>query len=320
MTEPKKRRHSTTFRILFCDDIVPRCVPLTYRLYLLAVKWTRSLAKRIPRKKSGAITKTQEETFMQEACLGPAKIPVINKTFMERETDLAETRTHALALALEDLRTRLQTSGLRCTSAAGSFKAKDFISEKERNKLWENAWILTHAMPQATDIVLDLGGASTVFSFYVASLGCSTHVLDYDWGQHGLIYNARYAARRMGWNMRLYNRDLARPLPFRNESFDKIYCICVLEHLPPEVRRKTMQEINRVLKPGGMVAVTFDYDAGRNDPRLDKGLRYGLKDRLLRDVVEPAGVEIVGNQILFDNCPDSFFLGSLFMKKPNMRS
>ncbi len=315
MTDPKKRKHSTTFRILFCDDIVPRCVPLTYRLYLLVVKWSRSLAKRIPNRKSRTTVKMQEDAFTRETCFGSVKTPIINKTFMEREADLAEPRTHALAVALEDLRTKLQSSGLRCTSAAGSFKAKDFILEKERNKLWENAWILTHAMPRASDIVLDLGGASTVFSFYLASLGSPTHVLDYDWGQHGLIYNARYVGRRMGWDMHLYNRNLARSLPFQDESFDKIYCICVLEHLPPEVRRKTMQEIKRTLKPGGLVAMTFDYDAGRNDPRLDKGLRYGQKDRLLRDVVEPAGMEIVGNQILFDNCPDNFFLGSLFMKK-----
>jgi SAM-dependent methyltransferase len=315
MTDPKKRRHSTTFRILFCDDIVPRCVPLTYRLYLLAVKWGRSLGKRLPGKKSKIVAETQEGIFTPEACFGSTRSPVINKTFMEREDDLAEPRTHALVVALEGLRAKLQESGLKNTSAAGSFKAKDFLPEKERNKLWENTWLLTHAMPKPSDIVLDLGGASTLFSFYVASLGCPTHVLDYDWGQHGLIYNARYVARCMGWNMRLYNRDLSRLLPFQDGSFDKIYCVCVLEHLSSDVRRKTMSEIKRVLKPGGLAAMTFDYDTARNDPWFDKGLRYGLKDQLFRDILEPAGMKIVGNQIFVDNCPSSFFLGSLFLKK-----
>jgi ubiquinone/menaquinone biosynthesis C-methylase UbiE len=290
-------------------------VPLTYRLYLLAVKWGRSLGKRLPGKKSKITIETQDALFAPEACFGSVKSPVINKTFMEREADLADARTHAQAAALEELRAKLQVSGLKNTTAAGSFKAKDSLLEKEHNKLWENAWILTHAMPQSGDIVLDLGGASTLFSFYVASLGCPTHVLDYDWGQHGLIYNARYVARRMGWNMRLYNRDLSRPLPFQNDSFNRVYCICVLEHLPSDVRRKTMSEIKRVLKPGGFAAMTFDYDAGRNDPRLDKGLRYGFKDRLFSDILEPAGMEIVGNQTFIDNCPNSFFLGSLFLRK-----
>jgi len=89
----------------------------------------------------------------------------------------------------------------------------------------------------------------------------------------------------------------------------------VLEHLSSDVRRKTMSEINRVLKPGGLVAMTFDYDASRNDPRFDNGLRYGLKDQLFRDILEPASMEIVGNQTLIDNCPNSFFLGSLFLRK-----
>lgn len=315
MTDPKKTKHSTTFRILFCDDIVPQCVPLTYRFYLLAVKWGRSLGKRLSGKKSRTTIEAQDVLFTPEACFGSTRSPVINKTFMEREDDLAEPQTHALVVALEGLRAKLQASGLKDTSAAGSFKAKDFLPEKERNKLWENAWLLTHAMPKPGDIVLDLGGASTLFSFYLGSLNCPTHVLDYDWGQHGLIYNARYVARRMGWNMCLYDRDLARALPFQDGSFDRIYCICVLEHLPSDVRRKTMPEIKRVLKPGGLAAMTFDYDTGRNDPRLDKGLRYGFKDRLFSDILEPAGMEIVGNQTFIDNCPNSFFLGSLFLRK-----
>jgi SAM-dependent methyltransferase len=280
----------------------------------LVVKWGRSLAKRIP-KKSKTTAKRQEDAFTRETCFGSVKTPVINKTFMEREADLAEPHTHALAVALEDLRTELQSSGLRCTSAAGSFKAKDFILEKERNKLWENAWNIDPC--DAASQRCRSGPRRRFYGILLLPgfIGISDTCSDYDWGQHGLIYNARYVARRMGWDMHLYNRNLARSLPFQDESFDKIYCICVLERLPPEVRRKTMQEIKRTLKPGGLVAMTFDYDAGRNDPRLDKGLRYGQKDRLLRDVVEPAGMEIVGNQILFDNCPDNFFLGCMFMKK-----
>lgn len=38
-------------------------------------------------------------------------------------------------------------------------------------------------------------------------------------------------------------------LPFADESFDAIICICVLEHVPDDA--KAMRELHRVMKPGG---------------------------------------------------------------------
>jgi ubiquinone/menaquinone biosynthesis C-methylase UbiE len=38
-------------------------------------------------------------------------------------------------------------------------------------------------------------------------------------------------------------------IQFPNESFDAIYCSHVLEHVPED--QKAMQELFRVLKPGG---------------------------------------------------------------------
>ncbi|MFA5038995.1 MAG: class I SAM-dependent methyltransferase [Candidatus Omnitrophota bacterium] len=315
MKAHKKLSQSATFRILFSDDIVPPYIPLTYRFYLLFSKLRDSLFKRLTTRKRQTAVIFPAPAFASEVSLGEVSGPLVNKSIMSQDEDLATAASQTYAESLASLRRSLQDSGLRATNSAGNFKQKDFRPEPERRKLWENTFVLAHACPGPADTVLDLGGASTLFSFYLASLGCQTHVLDYDVGHYGLIYNARHVSRAMDWNMRVYNRDLARPLPFSRDTFDKVYCICVLEHLSPQVRRRTMGEIARVLKPGGMAALTFDFNAQRKDPWTDQGLRFGHKEALARDILEPSGLKIFGNEILKDDCPREFFLGALFLVK-----
>lgn len=44
-------------------------------------------------------------------------------------------------------------------------------------------------------------------------------------------------------------------LPFENNEFDVVFCNHVLEHIPDDI--KAMQELYRVLKPGGLVFFKF---------------------------------------------------------------
>ncbi|KYG29975.1 class I SAM-dependent methyltransferase [Priestia endophytica] len=48
-------------------------------------------------------------------------------------------------------------------------------------------------------------------------------------------------------------------LPYQNKSFDKIFCISVLEHLSKEDMEQTFKEFRRTLKDKGLLVVTFDY-------------------------------------------------------------
>jgi len=51
-------------------------------------------------------------------------------------------------------------------------------------------------------------------------------------------------------------------LPFQNESYDVIFCNHVLEHIPDDT--KAMQELYRVLKPGGMAILQIPQDLNRD--------------------------------------------------------
>jgi SAM-dependent methyltransferase len=54
-------------------------------------------------------------------------------------------------------------------------------------------------------------------------------------------------------------------LPFADSSFDGVFCLAVLHHLPSrEMRGKFLEEIRRVLKPGGRLVLTCWYLVGES--------------------------------------------------------
>jgi hypothetical protein len=59
-------------------------------------------------------------------------------------------------------------------------------------------------------------------------------------------------------------------LPFANNSFDIIFCNHVLEHIPDDT--KAMQELYRVLKPGGMGVFQIPQDLSREHTFEDNSI------------------------------------------------
>ena len=63
---------------------------------------------------------------------------------------------------------------------------------------------------------------------------------------------------------------LSEPFPFPDESFAVVLFNQVIEHLEPEVGRRALQEIHRVLRPKGMLWLTspsrFNEKERRDDP------------------------------------------------------
>lgn len=59
-------------------------------------------------------------------------------------------------------------------------------------------------------------------------------------------------------------------LPFENDSFDTILCNHVLEHIPND--RKAMEELYRVLRPGGMAILQIPQDLNRETTFEDNSI------------------------------------------------
>jgi 2-polyprenyl-3-methyl-5-hydroxy-6-metoxy-1,4-benzoquinol methylase len=236
---------------------------------------------------------------------------IINKDAYRLRGDLQMLRVACIAEEILRLKQELTARGLKFTTWMGDFTSVN--PDAEMAKLWENAWVMAHSDVRVGARVLDAGGASTIFSFYLASKGCEVSVIDKDWYGQGIIENAITVSQAMGWNMKITSGDITQPLPYPEEYFDSVFCVCVLEHLSSEERQRTMHSLARCLKKGGILGITVDYDIERGG---DKGLRFRHLDVLYSDVIKPSGLALYGNDNLVDEYDERFFLGALFLKKP----
>lgn len=115
--------------------------------------------------------------------------------------------------------------------------------------------------------VLDAGAGIGFFPYYIDKQFPSANIYCCDYEPLlPAIYeqlNARHHAR-----VEFLNNDL-KALSYGAESFDVVYCISVLEHT--DNYPLIIDEFYRVLKPGGMLVVTFDISLdGARDISIDR--------------------------------------------------
>lgn len=192
---------------------------------------------------------------------------------------------------------------------------------------WEAYWVMAHGPElSAEDRLLDAGGTASLFSYHLASQGVEIHSVDLN---EKLSAAGNETSNAMNWNLRSYCMDMT-DLKFDDGYFDHAYSICILEHLDADSRQRALSEIARVLRPGGILAITFDYGA----PGVflaDSGLNYEPRNliRTLDDVhrhfLTSAYFEPVGNSHFSDNgktylkWPDDpskrYTFGAVFLRK-----
>jgi ubiquinone/menaquinone biosynthesis C-methylase UbiE len=104
---------------------------------------------------------------------------------------------------------------------------------------------------------LDAGSGVTPLAQALARSGVDAHACD---GNERLIAALQQFApeRIYGVSVTYTAQDLTR-LTYPDESFDAISCISVLEHIPAPLDQQALNELLRVLKPGGLLVVTVDY-------------------------------------------------------------
>ena len=127
---------------------------------------------------------------------------------------------------------------------------------------------------QDSDHVLDAGGGDGYYSKLVSEV-TSAKVTLYDFDENALR-SARINLQ--GKNIEILQGGIEK-MPFSDNSFDKIICTEVLEHVPDD--NKGMQELFRVLKPNGLIAITVP---NRNFPFLWDPLNWIMQNIFHRPI------------------------------------
>jgi SAM-dependent methyltransferase len=95
--------------------------------------------------------------------------------------------------------------------------------------------------------------------FMAARIGAdvyATDLLDYFFGQYGT-----YASRMLGRDHHRYRMEVqdARALSYPASTFDRVFSISTIEHIPKDGDSVGIREIARVLKPGGTACLTVPW-------------------------------------------------------------
>ena len=145
--------------------------------------------------------------------------------------------------------------------------------------------------------VLDVGSGKGVFCGALARAGHET--VGVDPSLAALAIAKTYVDRRG-----LFVLGAGESVPFPGESFDRAVSVCVLEHTGDDAR--VLREVHRVLKPGGVFALTVDCldsphvsDSFRERHRREYRCNQLYSDARLRELLADAGFETLETRYLF---------------------
>lgn len=102
--------------------------------------------------------------------------------------------------------------------------------------------------------ILDAGSGITFFPFFLKNIFPSSTVVCCD-NDKSLKIIYQKVSKKQKNKIDFYNQNISK-LNFRNNEFDVIYCISVLEHTANYA--EILKEFERILKPNGILIITYD--------------------------------------------------------------
>lgn len=188
----------------------------------------------------------------------------------------------------------------------------DFSDHLQKHwlRMWEYSSAIIESKVDSRMRVLDAGGTGTVFSFYLAAEGCQVTTVDID---DKKIKDAIAMSEYLGLKMN-HRLESITELSDEDETYDRVFCICVIEHINIDQQEVAIRQLSRVLKRGGILCITFDYGEFAADyPFLSP-------DDVQERLVKPSGLMTLNNEFEeysedVGTHPIEYTFGSLFLKK-----
>lgn len=237
---------------------------------------------------------------------------IINKTMDLKDLECEDAEK--LIQELEELNNKFEEKGCQLSSWIGKLHYDPYVSKvnlynrgydykpifKDENLdwkypnflLWEIYWVYSNLDIKKGDTVLDIGGACSLFSFYLASKGIKVTAIDLN---QELVDNANKIATIMGLDYTAICADAEEYLVGTEEKFDYITSICVVEHIEINKRKRIMQNLDKCLNDGGTIAFTFDYKNPSRFVMINN--EQDIKDLFLCS----GKLRLVENQEFYDN-------------------
>ncbi len=149
--------------------------------------------------------------------------------------------------------------GLRTLPVAPRHGLKRLILPMEYVRYAEGLYVLDHLEVSQDHLVLDVGSPKLPSLFLAARVGARVHatdLVDYFFGAYGVYADCVLSAHRDQYVMRTED---ARALTYPDGTFDRVFSISTIEHIPGNGDGLAMREIARVLKPGGICCLTVPW-------------------------------------------------------------
>ena len=127
-------------------------------------------------------------------------------------------------------------------------------------RMWEYPYALLSAELQPGMRCADVGCGMTAFTIYLKEVG-KYHVVgvDPDVFQSGIKYKGHGVSLEFIKKTELkFVKASMQNIPLISNSFDRVFSLSVMEHVPLDVAKKGMREMARILKPGGRAIITVD--------------------------------------------------------------
>lgn len=150
------------------------------------------------------------------------------------------------------------------------------------SKIWEYPWLWFNGLSQidwSRQRLLDIGSEISPMPWFLASLGANVTMVETD---RQWIPQWERICNETGLNV-TWQLVPGEELLFENELFDVVTSFSVIEHMKD--KKKAVDEMFRVLKPGGLLAVSFDIsepDMGMTFPEWNgEALTMGEFEKLM---------------------------------------
>jgi SAM-dependent methyltransferase len=133
-------------------------------------------------------------------------------------------------------------------------------------RFWPDGMVLEQVSPTHRDI-LDVSSPK-ILSLYLAAQDPKRSIMATDLDDTKLFSRwVKYAELMRLRNYRVEYQD-ARSMRFADESFDFIYSISVIEHIPGNGDTEALAEMARLLRPGGTAVIEVPYRKEREELAL----------------------------------------------------